>query len=337
MSAIEGSNKGTVRLSEVTKKYGDLVAVDTVSLDIKAGEFFSLLGPSGCGKTTLLRTIAGFEKIDGGSLLIGGRDVTKISPQLRPTAMVFQNYALFPTMTVGENIEYGLQVMKLPKSERTQRVEGALKRVNLSGLGKKLVTQLSGGQQQRVALARAIAVEPTVILFDEPLSNLDVALREHTRRELKILQQELGTTSIYVTHDQQEALALSDRIAVMRNGSLQQVGSPEKLYREPRTAFVAQFLGGSNIVSDNKLVFQLTGEQAPDSDHVLSVRPEHVHLSKGDGVSFQLKSRSFLGTMSEWWIDIEGTQLRAWVSPDMEYTAELSASATEFRWVVAED
>ena len=340
MAPMQVENSGSnaeVQLNEVTKSFGDLVAVDNVSLDIKGGEFFSLLGPSGCGKTTLLRSIAGFESIDSGSIHIQGTNITGLSPQQRPTAMVFQNYALFPTMTVEENVAYGLQVKKIAKNEIQQRVVEALSRVDLGGLGKKPVTKLSGGQQQRVALARAMAVRPNVLLFDEPLSNLDVALREQTRRELKLLQDQLKTTSIYVTHDQQEALALSDRIAVMRAGKLQQVGSPESLYRYPETAFVAQFLGGSNIITDQGVAHFLTkGETPPSVHHVLSVRPEHLRFSNENGGEVAVKSRLFLGTIVEWWLQAGDTSLRAWLPPGVEYVEGQTLMATEFRWVLAE-
>ena len=327
-----------VRLQEVTKRYGDLLAVNGVSLDIKAGEFFSLLGPSGCGKTTLLRTIAGFETIDEGAIYIDGQDITSLPPRQRPTAMVFQNYALFPTMTVGENVAYGLEVKKIPKAEIKQKVQQALDRVDLGGLLDKPVTQLSGGQQQRVALARAMAVQPDVLLFDEPLSNLDVALREQTRRELKLLQKELETTSIYVTHDQQEALALSDRIAVMKSGVLQQIGSPEELYKHPKTAFVARFLGGSNIIADPALINALVGsqEEAP-ANHVLSVRPEHLRFEEEGGVPVQVISRLFLGTTVEWWLKAGDTTIRAWMPPETSLNGNASLLATEFRWVLADE
>ncbi len=327
-----------VSIERIIKRFGDLVAVNEVSLHIKRGEFFSLLGPSGCGKTTLLRTIAGFEAPDSGIIRIEGADITGATPQQRPTAMVFQNYALFPTMTVGENVAYGLKVRKVEKGEIERRVNESLARVDLAGLSKKPVTQLSGGQQQRVALARALAVRPSVILFDEPLSNLDVALREQTRRELKLLQKELGTTSIYVTHDQQEALALSDRIAVMRNGTLQQVGTPEHLYRQPDSAFVAGFLGGSNIVSHIEVAEKLAGEKAPSSKHVLAVRPEHLQfVEEKDGLAFTVKSRQFLGTVVEWWLDIGPESLRVWLAPEVAYTEGMTLAATQFRWVVAEN
>lgn len=327
-----------VSIEGITKRFGDLVAVNEVSLHIKRGEFFSLLGPSGCGKTTLLRTIAGFEQPDAGAIRIEGTDFTAAAPQQRPTAMVFQNYALFPTMTVGENVAYGLKVRKVERTEMDRRVHEALERVDLGGLTQKPVTQLSGGQQQRVALARALAVRPSVILFDEPLSNLDVALREQTRRELKLLQKELGTTSIYVTHDQQEALALSDTIAVMRSGSLQQIGTPEDLYRQPESAFVARFLGGSNILTDIEVAQKLASEQAPSSNHVLAVRPEHLRFHQGsEGLSFKVKSRQFLGTVVEWWLEAGQDSLRAWLAPDVTFTEGMTLTATQCRWVVADN
>ena len=339
MRAVNVGNKANVKLSEVTKLFGDLVAVNGVSLDIKGGEFFSLLGPSGCGKTTLLRTIAGFETVDSGSIHIQDKDITHLSPQQRPTAMVFQNYALFPTMTVEENVAYGLQVKKVPKDEIKKRVSEALTRVDLGGMDSKPVTKLSGGQQQRVALARAMAVRPNVLLFDEPLSNLDVALREQTRRELKLLQDELQVTSLYVTHDQQEALALSDRIAVMRSGQLQQVGTPEALYRYPETAFVAQFLGGSNIVVEDEVAHLLAGgDERPSTDYVLSVRPEHLRFATdGTGVPVTVKSRLFLGTTVEWWLQAGDYTLRAWLPPEVEFANGNTLVATEFRWVLADD
>lgn len=329
--------KAGVALQDITKQFGQLLAVNKVSLDIQPGEFFSLLGPSGCGKTTLLRMIAGFEQPDAGQITIAGNDITHASPQQRPTAMVFQNYALFPTMTVEQNVGYGLKVRKTPEAERKRRVEEALQRVDLVGYGPKPVTQLSGGQQQRVALARALAVQPAVLLFDEPLSNLDVALREQTRRELTLLQKELGTTSIYVTHDQQEALALSDRIAVMRAGRLIQVGRPEALYRMPETAFVARFLGGSNIVEEQALATALAAEPPPADNMVLAVRPEHLVFSPDDGVAVHVKSRQFLGASVEWWLDAgEGTSMRAWVNPDTTYEEGMKIKALQFRWVLAE-
>lgn len=325
------SSDATVRLAAVTKRFGTTTAVDDVTLDIRSGEFFSLLGPSGCGKTTLLRIVGGFETPDAGHVYIGDRDVTAATPQRRPTAMVFQSYALFPNMTVGENVAYGLRVRNVPPKTRRERVEEALRRVDLSPLLDRPVTQLSGGQQQRVALARAVAVEPDVLLFDEPLSNLDVTLREQTRRELKVLQKRLGTTSLYVTHDQQEALALSDRIAVMRKGRIVQIGRPEELYETPETAFVAEFLGGSNIVRNPGLAERLAGTPPPDG-RVLAVRPEHFQPSE-DGIEATVVSRQFLGTMAEWWIEIEGISIRAWLDPSFEASDQMRLAADRTRWV----
>lgn len=320
-----------VTLDGVTKRFGSVLAVDDVSVEVRPGEFFSLLGPSGCGKTTLLRMVGGFERPDSGRIYIAGRDVTDLNPQRRPTAMVFQSYALFPTMTVGENVAYGLRVRKVEAGRRRERVKEALRWVELDRLMERPVTDLSGGQQQRVALARAVAVEPDVLLFDEPLSNLDVALREQTRRELKVIQHRLGTTSLYVTHDQQEALALSDRIAVMKAGRLIQVGAPEQLYQEPWTAFVAEFLGGSNIVSDRRLASRLAGEDPPDG-RVLSVRPEHF-LPSPDGIEARVVSRQFLGTLAEWWVDMDGSRLRAWLDPRHAPADRIKLHAGSVRWV----
>ncbi len=327
---------GSVDLVAIVKRFGQTMAVNEVTLSIQAGEFVSLLGPSGCGKTTLLRTIAGFEKPDAGAVRIGGDDVTSSSPQDRPTAMVFQSYALFPTMTVGENVAYGLRVRKLDKATIAARTAESLARVNLSGYENRPVTQLSGGQQQRVALARALAVRPRVLLFDEPLSNLDVALREQTRVELKELQNALGTTSIYVTHDQQEALALSDRIAVMNAGRLVQVGPPETLYREPATAFVARFLGGSNIVSPGRITDAFSRVPAPAA-HVLAVRPENVQFGGIEGVEARVVSRQFLGTYVEYWFDADGQRLRVWADPSVPAPSETAyLIARDTRWVAGD-
>jgi ABC-type Fe3+/spermidine/putrescine transport system ATPase subunit len=326
-----------VRLEDVTKRFGTTTAVDGVTLSVRPGEFFSLLGPSGCGKTTLLRLVAGFETPDTGAVWIGGADVTGRSPQARPTAMVFQSYALFPTMTVGENVAYGLRVRQMSKVSRNERVQSALARVGMAGLVERPVTQLSGGQQQRVALARALAVEPDVLLFDEPLSNLDVALREETRRELKVLQHELGTTSLYVTHDQQEALALSDRLAVMQTGRIMQVGTPQDLYRRPETGFVARFLGGSNLIEDEALVAAITGGEAPPADHVLAVRPEHLRPSPSGEIEGTVRSQQFLGTHAEWWVDAGSLSLRALVDPEQATASEsVRLEVTRWRWVRSE-
>ncbi|MCD6348969.1 MAG: ABC transporter ATP-binding protein, partial [Candidatus Korarchaeota archaeon] len=221
----------SIRTVELTKVFGDVVAVDHVSLEIKHGEFFTLLGPSGCGKTTFLRTIAGLEMADEGRIYFDDQDITDLPAHLRGTGMVFQNYALWPHMNVFDNIAYGLKIRKVPKSEIEKKVKEVLKLVKLEGLEKRTPHQLSGGQQQRVALARALVINPRVLLFDEPLSNLDAKLRIEMRAELKRIQRDLGITAIYVTHDQEEAMSISDRIAVMNRGRVMQVGTPKEIYR----------------------------------------------------------------------------------------------------------
>jgi ABC-type Fe3+/spermidine/putrescine transport system ATPase subunit len=322
-----------VRLDQVSRQFGPVRAVEQVSLDVAAGAFFSLLGPSGCGKSTLLRLVGGFETPDAGRIFLGEADVTRVPARHRPTAMVFQSYALFPTMTVGQNVGYGLAVQKIPNVERARRVAESLARVDLAGYEPKPVTQLSGGQQQRVALARALAVEPAVLLFDEPLSNLDVALREQTRRELKALQAQLGVTSLYVTHDQEEALALSDRLAVMRAGRIVQVGTPAEVYQRPETAFVARFLGGSNLVASPRLAALLAPAAPAPPGHVLAVRPEHLRITPDGPVAARLCTRQFLGAHAEWWLEAEGELLRARVDPGLEPAEVVYLTAVQSCWV----
>lgn len=240
--------KGSVRFENVTKNFGDVVALKPLSLDITPGTLVTLLGPSGCGKTTTLRLIAGLESVSTGNIYIGGQDVTHLSATYRQVSMVFQSYALFPHMTVLENVGYGLSIKGLPKSEVRDRAEVGLELVGLRGFGNRLPSELSGGQQQRVAVARAIVLEPEVLLLDEPLSNLDAKLRRHVREEIRQLQQRLGLTAVYVTHDQEEALAVSDRIIVMRNAEIAQEGTPQDLYDAPASAFIADFIGDANLL-----------------------------------------------------------------------------------------
>ena len=320
-----------VRLSGVSKSFEEVEAVRGISLEIPAGTFFSLLGPSGCGKSTTLRMIAGFETPESGSIYIGGEDMTGRSPQSRPTAMVFQNYALFPHMNVAENVAYGLRVRRVEKSERERRVRSALVRVEMGAYLETPVTELSGGQQQRIALARAIATEPDVLLFDEPLSNLDAALREQTRSELKQIQASLGTTSLYVTHDQEEALALSDQIAIMRNGEIVQTGTPKSLYEHPRTAFVASFLGRSNIL-DGELAARLAGEDLRNGS-VLSVRAECIKVGKGGMHKGRITSVQYLGRISTLWIEWEGTEVRAVVASGADLAESVEFNVSSFSWV----
>ena len=237
-----------VIIKKAVKKYGDFTALNGVDLDIKPGEFFTLLGPSGCGKTTLLRMIAGFNTVDGGEIYFDEKLINRVEAHKRDIGMVFQNYAIFPHLTVAENVAYGLKAKKVAKSEIGKRVEEALDLVQIGKLKGRKPNELSGGQQQRVALARAFVIEPSVLLMDEPLSNLDAKLRVQMRTVIKKLQRRLGITTIYVTHDQEEALAISDRIAVMKEGNIMQVGSPEEIYKHPENTFVAGFIGVSNFV-----------------------------------------------------------------------------------------
>jgi putative spermidine/putrescine transport system ATP-binding protein len=250
-----------LRLLGVQKSYGHVLAVAGIDLTVNEGEFFTLLGPSGSGKTTLLRLIAGFERLDGGKIELGGRDVTSTPPHLRETNTVFQDYALFPHMTVGENIGYGLRIKRIPSAERQKRVDRALQMVRLAGLQNRRPNQLSGGQRQRVALARAVVNEPEVLLLDEPLGALDLKLRQEMQIELKQIQKEVGITFVYVTHDQEEALTMSDRMAVMTGGRIEQVGSPVDVYEKPASEFVAGFIGISNVLERQGVKFVVRPEK----------------------------------------------------------------------------
>jgi putative spermidine/putrescine transport system ATP-binding protein len=250
-----------LRLEGVRKSYGSVLAVAGVDLVVDEGEFFTLLGPSGSGKTTLLRLIAGFERPDGGRIQLAGRDVTNVPPHLRDTNTVFQDYALFPHMSVADNIGYGLRVKGVSRQARAKRVERALAMVRLVGLGHRRPNQLSGGQRQRVALARAVVNEPEVLLLDEPLGALDLKLRQEMQIELKQIQKEVGITFVYVTHDQEEALTMSDRLAVMANGEIEQIGSPVEVYERPATEFVAGFIGISNVLLRDGVRFVVRPEK----------------------------------------------------------------------------
>ena len=273
-----------IKLDQVTKTFdGRVMAVDAVTLDIAAGEFFSLLGPSGCGKTTSLRMIAGFEHPDSGRVHVGGRDITDLPVHRRDMGMVFQSYALFPHRTVAENVAFGLRMREVPKPEIERRVAAALAQVALTGFESRKPGQLSGGQQQRVALARALVVEPPVLLCDEPLGALDRKLRQQMQFELKELQKRLGVTLVFVTHDQEEALAMSDRIAVMNGGKVEQVGTPTEIYERPRTRFVADFIGEINILEGG--------------GPLRALRPEKIRLVAPDGARLAgtVETANYLG------------------------------------------
>jgi putative spermidine/putrescine transport system ATP-binding protein len=274
-----------VHVSGLRKRYGDVVALAGVDLVIGTGEFFTLLGPSGSGKTTLLRLIAGFERPDAGRIELGGTDVTRVPPYSRNVNTVFQDYALFPHMTVAQNIEYGLRVRRVAKADRREKVDRALEMVRLAGLGSRKTAQLSGGQRQRVALARAIVNEPQVLLLDEPLGALDFKLRQEMQIELQHVQREVGITFVYVTHDQEEALAMSDRIAVLSNGRIEQVDTPMEVYERPQTDFVAGFIGISNLIErggrhmtirPEKIRLLAEGEEPPPGAHVETGRIRDV-------------------------------------------------------------
>jgi iron(III) transport system ATP-binding protein len=306
---------------------GEVTAVDGVSLEIQRGELVTLLGPSGCGKTTTLRLIAGFEFPNSGQILLDNKPINDLPPHKRDMSMVFQSYAIFPHLSVFENIAYGLNVQHVPKDEIKRRVARVLELVELSGLENRAPNQLSGGQQQRVALARALVMEPKVLLMDEPLSNLDAKLREQMRNEIRRIQQRLGITSVYVTHDQIEAMTLSDQIVVMNQGKIEQIGSPTEVYRRPATRFVADFIGQANFIEatvrdrrDGHLVLDALGttlialtpaaEIAPGAAATLVIRPEMVEMDSPQAqVAGIVRRSAYLGNVIEYDVEVGGQLL----------------------------
>jgi iron(III) transport system ATP-binding protein len=324
-----------IRLEQVTKRYNATVALAGVDLSIHDGELFFLLGPSGCGKSTLLRLIAGLQSPTQGRILFDGRDVTSEPTQQRNAVMCFQGYALWPHMTVREHIRFGLSVRKMPLPRQEARIEEMLALIQMQGeLGSRKPSQLSGGQQQRVALARALAVEPKCLLLDEPLSNLDTILRHEMRREIQRICKQTGITTLYVTHDQKEALSCADRIAVLQDGKLLQVGTPVELYQSPATAFVADFVGRTNLLEGEIVAFEngsihiataagpVVATKGPPSGRViLSIRPERVRIvAKEDPpganrVTGALLESSFLGESSEHVVGVGGVQMRVIAAP----------------------
>jgi len=318
-----------VRLENLTKTFitsnrGEVLAVRKVNLDINPGEFVTFLGPSGCGKTTILRMIAGFEPPTDGKIFIGTEDVSSQTPDKRDIGMVFQNYALFPHLNVSNNIGYGLKIQKIPRPEIKQRVNDSLKLVQMDDFADRVPSQMSGGQQQRVALVRALVMHPGVLLFDEPLSNLDAKLRVHMRDEIRKIQKEVGITTIYVTHDQSEAMAVSDKVVIMKDGVIQQVGSPQEVYQQPSNEFVANFIGKANIldavVSSNNgtaVILDVSGStftvnqqtSYKSNDHVrIVIRPEAIQM--GTPVFNAVVSKSvYMGTSQDYELDFNGVMI----------------------------
>ena len=350
-----------ITIDGVARSFGEVRAVDGVSLAIRDGEFFTLLGPSGCGKTTLLRMVAGFCELDRGRILFGERRVDTVAPHRRNTGMVFQNYAVFPNLDVGGNVAYGLKARKLAREEIATKVERALKLVRLDGFMRRWPHQLSGGQLQRVAIARAVAIEPDVLLLDEPLSNLDAKLRVEMRGEIRALQRTLGITVIYVTHDQEEALAISDRIAVMRAGRVEQVDAARTIYEAPANGFVAGFVGATNLlrgavvrrdgdiadvlVGTTTLRARLPRERALERV-ALSLRPEALRLLAGGeapppgwrALTGTLQNVEYLGAVTRFVVRLaDGTPLAVMALTPPTATGEVAVAYDPARVVVLED
>ena len=322
---MEKVKKG-VRLDHISKIYQDpktgkdFYAVKDTSLTIQPGSFVTLLGPSGCGKTTTLRMIAGFESPDEGEIYLGDEAINALTPNKRDTAMVFQSYALLPHYNVFDNVAYGLKLRKVPKDEIKRRVMAILDLVELTGMEGRMTNQLSGGQQQRVALARALVIEPSVLLFDEPLSNLDAKLRVSMRTEIRRIQQRVGITAIYVTHDQSEAMALSDQIIVMKNGVVEQMGTPQEIYYHPKNEFVADFIGEANFLrgtmtgrENGHAVIRVEGHDMPVADrpdmepgreYTIVLRPEAAHLSDEGGVPCRVNLSCFMGSYQNYHVQL---------------------------------
>lgn len=328
----------SITMKSVVKRYGDLTIIPGLSEQVRNGEFFTLLGPSGCGKTTLLRMIAGFNSIEGGEILFNDKVINDIPAHKRNIGMVFQSYAIFPHLTVRENVEYGLKLRKTDKEEMRRRVDAILDAVQISEYQDRLPERLSGGQQQRVALARAIVIHPSVLLMDEPLSNLDAKLRVEMRSAIRAVQKQVGITTVYVTHDQEEALSISDRIAVMKKGVIQQTARPEVLYTRPFNVFVSTFLGHSNLFrahvaaegETRSVVFangyklsvpKLSKEAADGQEVIVAVRPEEFSMQEA-GLTCKVVTRVFLGKYMQYALDFPEEML-AGKQPSIEYSQDL--------------
>jgi spermidine/putrescine transport system ATP-binding protein len=347
-------DRAAIALEHVSKRFDRTAAVSDVTLTIGEGEFFSLLGPSGCGKTTTLRMIAGFETPDEGRILLHGNDVTSVSPNRRPVNMVFQQYALFPHMSIYDNVAFGLKVKRVPREEHRDRVHEMLHVVELEGFERRRARQLSGGQQQRVALARALVNRPAALLLDEPLGALDVKLRKQMQLELKRIQSDLGTTFVYVTHDQEEALAMSDRIAVMNGGRVEQIGTPREIYENPETAFVADFIGSLNALdvevdelvggfalmrlgdADRLVVPVQDGVQAGDSIRI-AVRPERVQIGSnapdgGSRLEGTIAEVIYLGMYVQFHVDTRAGRVTSYRLADESLQALAEGAKVTLWW-----
>jgi len=315
-------SKDAIRLIQLAKRFGTVLAVDSISLDIRAGEFFSLLGPSGCGKTTLLRLIAGLELPDSGSLEIYGKEMTRAVPQKRPVNTVFQNYALFPHLTVFDNVGFALRMRKITSPEIQRRVKESMDLVQISELSSRFPHEISGGQKQRVALARALINQPEVLLLDEPLAAIDAKLRKQLQCDLRQLQRKLGTTFIYVTHDQEEALSMSDRIAVMRSGKIEQLGTPEEVYQAPATQFTASFLGSCNLFQGKPCAastikteigeLRIQKNIPPSARLVVGIRPENIQFATGAENTFpgRILEATYSGAQTEYLVKVNESSIR---------------------------
>jgi putative spermidine/putrescine transport system ATP-binding protein len=307
-----------VALRGIRRTFGDVVAIEHLDLDIRAGEFFTMLGPSGSGKTTTLRVIAGFERPDTGTVELMGQDVTRTAPSERDVNTVFQDYALFPHMTVLENVEYGLRVKGVPRAKRRLQAEEVLERVRLPHVGSRRPIQLSGGQRQRVALARAIVNSPSVLLLDEPLGALDLKLRQEMQVFLKALQRDLGITFVYVTHDQEEALSMSDRVAVFNDGRVEQIAPPEELYEQPQTEFVADFVGISNVLERGGRRF--------------TIRPEKIVMNGGTGEPGVVQDVQYAGAVTRYVVQLDSGERLVVVRQNLEASPVAAESRVSLHW-----
>lgn len=334
-------NAKSVYLKEISKSYGSengekVFAVSDVNITIEKGKFVTLLGPSGCGKTTILRMIAGFEDITEGSIYFGEEEVNHVPPNMRDCTMVFQSYALFPHLNVFDNVAYGLKIKKMSKEDIRGKVDEVLKIMNLTAYKNRMPSNLSGGQQQRVALARALVMEPSILLFDEPLSNLDAKLRLVMRDEIRRIQQQIGITAVYVTHDQSEAMSMSDMVIVMNEGHIEQVGTPQNIYQQPKTKFVANFIGTANfidgkVIKENGDIIHIqtengiirtknTNNHALDKDVTVIVRPESIRLIKGENNQAVVTKSVFMGQNQEYEVELKGSIIQITVSNPLHST-----------------